>query len=854
MSVLYLTTATFSQPAVVTGDPLTSKRSVINLSYVSEFTYHIINHFKMGDYANSYRGISFFVAGKTWNQMIDSEGWPNDPDIVGTEFGGGLRVPSTTDFTGKYVMTWLGNGDVRFNAGTFTVDVAASSNYTETSPGRYTNTPGLVPRIVFTLTGLSGHPHNIQVIFKSTGVAGSHLRDFKWYRLDDEARLNAGKVFRVPFLDTMATLNPVAIRFLNWHGGNIARNCRWENRTLPAAAGYSSVSNWVASPPYGTATFTDGVNANQYTLTAVTTGPKQTPVAHQHGEIVTARVGPAAVRQGTYTGGGVFKTITSIVTGATTTFNVTAHGFNVGDTIICLMPTGTTLLDKRPLVIATTPTANQFTVAVSSSGTFSGGTVGQYVSLNVGSRGAYPIIFENGSVYVSTYGDTYIKAGYYYTFYFDKTLSVFKDSSGNPVFGVWMFNGGEGGGHKGDVPLEICTALINEVNERALALGYNNPIHMWISMPHWSLLTMDPDYNAASNYAVKGVDVILNGAGSYAGLTSRASVILEYSNEIWNTAGDAFAQSFYLAQRGVHRWGLGLTSTSDWSSMSALRSTVMVRDIKAAFPGNSRLRFTLGAWGSIRYENNQLHAEGTTAYLTDTLVTSGSFGTPISNHDAINHGAYFDAGDSTHYYGPGKGTGTFWDDACMYNGENNTTNGGGNYSGAANPTQAITNFVNNVASGGGQSMDYYCNPTNPSAGSDSSFAVAMAGFGKKSIHYEGSFDWWCVEGAHDWASITLTANQAAFKRAASNSTQYATAFVTRYMGAINALANSYIPAAYYITMDYNGEGGGSPPLYYPDQRWAHATPDTYAGGVEGQALLNNPTWVAMGVRNRGLPT
>jgi hypothetical protein len=280
----------------------------------------------------------------------------------------------------------------------------------------------------------------------------------------------------------------------------------------------------------------------------------------------------------------------------------------------------------------------------------------------------------------------------------------------------------------------------------------------------------------------------------------------------------------------------------------------MVRDIKTALGTSPRVKFTLGAQGYIGYSaHNSLRAAGTTAYLTDALVTSGSWGTPISNHDAMNHGQYFDvAVDSNFaYMGPGKGTGTFWDDAAMYNGQDNTANGGGNYSGAANTTQAITNFVAKAVSGvGNQSTNDYTNPAAPTAGLDYQFANAMTGYGKASIHYEGAQDWHCVpysvDNQSDWGGVHLTTAQADFKRAVINSSQWSTALVG-YFTATELVANSYLPATYYITNNRDGSGA------VLDQRWAYSTPDTYGqSGTEGGGLAANPAWIAIGNRNRAL--
>jgi len=834
------------------NDPLLSKRSVINVGSASQFHYAFINHFLSGDACVGPYNTAFTTTTNTWPQYIDADGWPNVP-VGGEWFAGSIRLPASADFGGNYTITWTGDGEVLLNSGTWTVNAGLSSNYTEVSNGRYTNTPGLVPKIVVSVTGFS-HPTLLSVIFLSTdpNSAGRFLKNFKFYRTADEARLQSGKVFRTAFLQSLVNLNPSAIRCMDMHGGNDARNCRFENRTLPSAAGYSGRSNWVASPAYGKASFVDGVNANQYTLAAVTSGARQTAASMVHGEIVTCLINTAAVRNGTFTGGGVFRTVTSISKASNGRVVCASHGFETGDTIVHLIPTGMTQLHKFPCVI-TKIDANTYDLNVNTSGfsTFTAGTANQFITLQVGSgndRTKYPVIFSDGTTYASTYGDGYLKLRQYQTFYFDKTLSAQNDSSGNPIYGVWIFLDNSGGAHPGDVPAEICVALVNEVNELALSQGKTNTTHLWLNIPHWGLSSMDPDYSAASNFAVKTMDVVLNGANGYPGLALPASVLLEDDNETWNTAGAAFTQALYLAARGVLRWP-STSSLSDFASMAALRSTVMVRDVKAATGNTTRIRYVLAGQGFLGYNSgtlNGLRCLGTASYLTDALVTGGNFGTPISNHDAFAHGTYFDAGDDTHYYGPGKGIGTFTDDSAMYQGLNNTVNGGGNYSGAANQSQAIANFVAAVVGGGGQSCNYYCSVASPAAGKDAEFAAAMVALGKKSITYEGGPDWISRQGANEYAGYgPLSAGDAAFKRAVQNSAAWGTA-QTNYFNAKCTLAGIAMPGVYFIVSDFDGLGTTL------DQRWAYASPDTYAGGTEGQALLNNGAWVAMGARNQAL--
>ena len=64
------------------------------------------------------------------------------------------------------------------------------------------------------------------------------------------------------------------------------------------------------------------------------------------------------------------------------------------------------------------------------------------------------------------------------------------------------------------VPLEICTALVNELNAmKQLASPGSGAINLWITTPPKALMSVDSDYTSGENWAVKAVDICLNGDG-----------------------------------------------------------------------------------------------------------------------------------------------------------------------------------------------------------------------------------------------------------------------------------------------------------------------------------------------------
>lgn len=790
---------------------------------------------------NSYPLINFYLIGdgstgpsasttNPWPSLIDANGWPNQPGVSGTNFGGSVRIPGSDEYTGKWVMSWDGDGrlDLTLGGGTWTVDAAASSNYVQNANGRYSNATfgvGSSPRIVATLTGLTG-PTLIPVIFALTdpnGV-GAYLKNFKFYQLSDETDLLAGKVFRAGFKQSLVNLNPSAIRFMNWHGGSASRNCRFEDRTLPSVAGYSYFTNWTVSPSYPAAT---GINQMSVAVAVPTaSNAKTTPASLTHGEIALVRIGAGS---GSARSTGEYG-ISSISNHATTPVVTTsaAHGLATNDIVTHFNIIGGTFtnLNYFPCKVTVTDTTHYTiqsqagaTINTSGYGTFTSGLGSMYWSIDVGARGAKPIVWGDGSEPATVFGFT-IAAGDYLGIRYDKNIAVHSDGAGNLDYGAWEFAGSGINGVGREMPLELMTALVNEVNALSVAQGVNTPIHMWLNLPATGLTSMDPDYTTASDYAVKAVDVVLNGANGYAGLTANAKLFVEYSNETWNSGG-GFLNTFYLARMGQLRWpGSG---SSDYVNMYILRSTIIMRALTATY-GTTRLKRVLsgaGAFGYVTGDLNEARVNGHTLYLTDSIVTGGSFGAPITNHDVFATAAYFDGGAT--YYGAQWAT----DSAAYATGV------------PASMTAAITSFVNEVKSGTGQSIDGYLN--NGLTGLTATYAAAMLAKGKTAINYEGGADWQTQIGQQNAIGTVLTSADSAFMVAALNSTQWNTAQVG-FFNRTSQVAGSAMPSVYTFIGGANG-----------DQRWAYTRPDSFGGtATEGQGLLNNAAWVGMGARNQAL--
>ena len=200
------------------------------------------------------------------------------------------------------------------------------------------------------------------------------------------------------------------------------------------------------------------------------------------------------------------------------------------------------------------------------------------------------------------------------------------------------------------------------------------------------------------------------------------------------------------------------------------------------------------------------------------------------------------------YWNTPTGFHTITDDSAMYNGTSNAANSGGNYTGAANPSQAITNFctyVGNYTSDGGEgSLDM-----TKSGGYFDQFSSGILA-GKYVFCYEGGPDWPTDVGytfdSHSGTPYTITSASSAFLIAVQLSSTWATTQIAVWNNYITR-SNCYFPAQYlWENVNTGGDTG------HAAYRWAYCSPDAYASGIEGQALLNASPWTAESAYNLGI--
>jgi hypothetical protein len=771
----------------------TSQRSIVNIGFNQGMDFRFINFFRAAEQWGPGGGTLWYTdPTRVWTQSLGSNGYPNvrsvSPDFA--FFGGGIRIPSSRVYgavgsSQYYVLRWKGSGTIQLGvSGGASYVSAQSSNVTFTAPATFTTTSGSDGYAVFQVSSQADlFPVYITETDKTN--TGAFVHDIEFYRKDDEADRDAGKIFRRPYLEWIKNLDPAAIRFMDWFGGNDCHMVRWEHRNSPLQEGWGwGGQNWIAGPRYGITTNT----VNDYTLAAAT----GTPASMQHGEVAQFKIGTGAVRT-------TNVAVTAITNGANGRVTAPGHTYLTGDkvniffndgdksgditsgsnVITCSttglavgmsvsnkrFPAGTVIQSINPgvsITVTNNATATgsiQFkymampklhlriatitkidadnfdlNIDTTSLGAFAGVATAQgVVRMQVGSgndRHMYPVVYAAGPVNAGFYAPDYWKTNDYKNVVFDKTYAAEKDASGNWLYGAWIFpDNGSNLALNSGMPPEVCTALINEVN----ALGPVNPIHMWINVPVLGMCSMDPDYDAAQHMGVNLVNTILNGANGYAGLNSNCDLFVEFSNETWNQGGNAFSQSYLLGYRGYLRWNGA--SQSDVSSFSTLRSSIVMDDIRQA-NASPRIKCILAGQGSAGAgagvgdsggNVNDIRIDGSSFYHADPLVTGNprlSGKKPMQYpHDYFAFACYAYHADDTVL----QGYANTWVAAV------------------ADPVAqeaACASMVNDMLNGtngaGGEIMKRYGEQVLPS------FAAKLAPMRKSAICYEGGTDHNCT--------------------------------------------------------------------------------------------------------------
>ena len=159
------------------------------------------------------------------------------------------------------------------------------------------------------------------------------------------------------------------------------------------------------------------------------------------------------------------KSVTAVTNSNPGRVTAPAHGFVNGDVIVHQFASG--VMPKLNLLPCTVTVIDQdnYSIGVNTTtfGSFAGAAkANQFITLNVGGRGAYPVTFPIPPTFASHFGDGYIAAGDYKSFVLTRQsrLKPMVQVTTSMACGFQRYRLQQC--HNGGVPLEICTALVNE--------------------------------------------------------------------------------------------------------------------------------------------------------------------------------------------------------------------------------------------------------------------------------------------------------------------------------------------------------------------------------------------------------
>lgn len=700
------------------------------------------------------------------------------------------KFPASSNFTGPYVLWWAGNLEVQILSGTWTVNAGLSSNYTEVSNGRYHGTNS---RIVVSLTDHAGGDLAARIIAMDKDSVGAMPTEWHCYRLEDEADFLAGKYYRTAHLQHYVDENLGYIRHMNSLYVNGSMQCRYRHRNKPEQQCFGS-ENFLACDTYGEITGT-----NQYAIADT----DDSPVAMEHGEVVQGRVTNGMVRSGG-------KTVTAITRGANGRVTATAHGFNTSDIVKHEIAAGMVELNNVPCTITVidvdTYDTNVNTTAFTA---FTAGRVNQYITLNRGGLGAYPVVFINGTVPASEYGNDYIQAADYKYFVFHKKLVA-----STTITGAWIFSNLGASSVRLGIPVELIAKFHAELDALQVAQSTAarplGPTDCYVNIPGMGLCSIDDDYDEDDAFGIQAVEVLTNGNGSWPAVPSRCAIIVGDDNESWNAGGDTFGQTYLKGRLGQIRWGGG---ASDYGSYHALHSCVLSRDLRAAFPAefaSGRLKYVMEGQGTLGISGiNQTRINGGATLDGDALFITLGGGDPIDYHDGFAYASYFVAEDAFD-------TANLTDLAAEY--ADATTD-------AARETVCSTYVDGVIGTTTGETIGRYRDVLLPA------YADEMHTHGKIAMQYEGGWDHSVTNGTDEVDAFMVAVKKS---RAWARALQYYFRGWIAQSGNANVATTAYYPADYIML----------------DARWGHAYPDTYLDGVEGAGL--DAAWVLIGKNNNGI--
>ena len=132
---------------------------------------------------------------------LDSNGYPLT--LTGGAYRGLCDIPTATEYTGHWILDWLGTGTLQINTAVTTVSGRLSG-----TNGRYTFTNKE------TTVG-NGINFNLQIV---TTSARDPIRQLRLYRADQTTNLTNGETWNPVFINKLIAAKIGVLRFMDWEG------------------------------------------------------------------------------------------------------------------------------------------------------------------------------------------------------------------------------------------------------------------------------------------------------------------------------------------------------------------------------------------------------------------------------------------------------------------------------------------------------------------------------------------------------------------------------------------------------------------------------------------------------------
>lgn len=542
-------------------------RSQVNLNTLQDgLEFPFLNHLKCG------QGWTLSDQSNVDPSTLDSDGYPTS---VGLALATTFRVPTQTERSGNYKITWSGSGTISTNCAIFT--------------GSY-STSGVVVT----------PPSNGNISFQITAIGSPGISNLQFFHVSDETALTAGDVFGVKFKQRLAEANFGVIRFLNWQSGNTTNVSNWYTMRPATScfyagaesrgtlwAGLATTSNQKAftggAPTIdsstgaawggtlhdkctvitqfptraGTGTITGISKAAQGVITVTgssfavgeyvrlsnVVGMTEvnglfTSVVAVNGTSVT--IARDTTGNTTYVSGGTLThcyssigVITAATKAASCILTVDGTTYTIGETVYLDNVAGMVELNGQ-IATVTNVVGSNVTINVNSTGytTFTTGGGGMCfhhtISFNVGGTGAKNVLGEYTRPIV--YGDNAYPIGglNLATMFYDAKLDAWiKQGSDFAAFTLGIDSG---------VPLDLCFRLCAEVGA-----------HPWIVTPPFACTPMTDWWDNAAALAAT-----YNGTG---GTCPWMVLFAEPPNELWNTFQNFYQTTYAIAVQAAYGWG-----------------------------------------------------------------------------------------------------------------------------------------------------------------------------------------------------------------------------------------------------------------------------------------------------------